>query len=35
LSAGSTIYAAVFTVVVVVLGVLYFRSHERRFPDVI
>lgn len=32
---NSTIYAVVFTLVVLVAGVLYFRSHERRFADVI
>lgn len=32
---ASTVYAVVFTVVVLVAGVLYFRSHERRFADVI
>ncbi|MDQ6839639.1 MAG: ABC transporter permease [Actinomycetota bacterium] len=35
LNAGSTIYAAVFTATVLVVGTLYFRSHERRFADVI
>ena len=35
LDLGSIIYAGAFTFVVLVIGVLYFRVHERRFADVI
>ncbi len=35
LELGSTVYAIVFTVLIIVGGTLYFRAHERRFADVI
>lgn len=35
LDVGSTVYAVAFTAAVLVGGTLYFRSHERRFADVI
>lgn len=35
LGLGSTVYAIVFTVLMIVGGTLYFRAHERRFADVI
>lgn len=35
LGLASTVYAVVFTAIVLVVGVLYFRGHERRFADVI
>lgn len=35
LEVGSTLYAVMFTVLIIVGGTLYFRAHERRFADVI
>lgn len=35
LELASTVYAIVFSAIVLVVGVLYFRGHERRFADVI